>query len=267
MIQRSAPVAHYVRIGDVLIHLIWSLLRWRRTHVGDTARALVWRPLICPIAISHTARAVTNTRSQIRTCVNSAAGTVRLVPKSEVRKETNARKKKGEYFVSPLNRLTLMINGSYEPLGVISARRALTMIFKGVAILEQASPYVVRTPQISVPVPDVIRLVRYRRVPRQTRSVSRKGIFLRDSMTCMYCHKKFAVGDLTLDHVVPRARGGPSSWDNMVAACRPCNHKKNDRTPQEAGMPLLKEPRQISIHARHKLLQGDRVAWDRYLFS
>lgn len=166
-----------------------------------------------------------------------------------------------------LNRLVLVLNASYEPINITPARHALTLVFKGAAVVEDVSRYVVRTAKISIPVPNVIRLVRYRRVPRQNRSVSRKGILLRDGFTCQYCQTKLAAGELTLDHVIPRSRGGLSTWENLAACCFPCNNRKGNRTPDEAGMVILKQPRQISIHAKHRLMAGDSSAWDRYLFA
>jgi 5-methylcytosine-specific restriction endonuclease McrA len=166
-----------------------------------------------------------------------------------------------------LNRLVLCINASYEPVNIVTARRAILLVCKGVAVVEEVSQLAVRTSRISIPVPNVIRLARYRRVPRQNRAVSRKGILLRDGFTCQYCQSKLPAGDLTLDHVVPRSRGGLSTWENLVACCFRCNNRKSDRTPQEAGMALSKQPRQISLHARHKLLRGEERAWDRYLFA
>ena len=165
-----------------------------------------------------------------------------------------------------LNRLVLVLNASYEPINICAARHALTPVFKGAAVVEEVSNRVVRTSKISIPVPDVIRLVRYRRVPRQNRSVSRKGILLRDGFACQYCHRRYAAGDLTLDHALPRSRGGTSVWENLVACCLPCNNRKGNRTPQEAGMVLAKPPRQISIHAKRRLMAGNETAWNQYLF-
>lgn len=169
--------------------------------------------------------------------------------------------------MSSLNRLCLVLNASYEGINITSARHALTLVFKGAAVVEDVSSHFVRTSKITIPVPNVIRLIRYRRVPRQTRSVSRKGILLRDGFTCQYCDRRLPAGDLTLDHVIPRSRGGGSTWENLVGCCFPCNNKKGSRTPQEAGMDLLKQPRQVSIHAKHKSLQGDEKAWDKFLFA
>lgn len=166
-----------------------------------------------------------------------------------------------------LNRLVLCLNASYEPINVTSARRALTLLFKGAAIVEEQSAYVVRTAKINIPIPSVIRLIKYRRMPRQNRAVSRRGIVLRDASTCQYCLQKLTPRELTLDHVTPRTRGGLSTWENLVASCKPCNNKKSNRTPVEAGMTLAKLPRQISLHAKHRLLVGaDDKSWDKFLF-
>lgn len=169
-------------------------------------------------------------------------------------------------MTTTLNRLVLCLNASYEAVSIITARRAMTIIFKGAAVVEAVSKFSVKTDRLTIPVPDVIRLVRYRRVPRQNRSVSRKGILLRDGNTCQYCGSKLPVGDLTLDHVMPRSRGGGNTWDNLVSSCFPCNNRKQDRTPVEAGMPLAKQPRQLGVNAKHRMLQGDSEVWGRYLF-
>jgi len=165
-----------------------------------------------------------------------------------------------------LNRLVLVINASYEPINICSARRALTLVFKGAAVVEEVSAHIARTAKISIPIPSVVRLQKYRRVPRQNRGVSRRGVLLRDGNTCQYCRFKFSAQNLTLDHVVPRSRGGDSTWENLVACCFGCNNRKGNRTPAEAAMPLTKQPRQISIHAKHRLLVGDEKSWERYLF-
>ena len=165
-----------------------------------------------------------------------------------------------------LNRLVLVLNATYEPVTITTARRALTLVHKGAAVVEDVSDQVIRTARINIPVPNVVRLTKYRRVPRANRTVSRKGLMLRDGHTCQYCGARMVAGDLTMDHVVPRSRGGGNTWENLVTSCFPCNNRKGDRTPGEAGMPLLKRPVQISIHTKHRLLQGDQKSWDRYLF-
>jgi 5-methylcytosine-specific restriction endonuclease McrA len=165
-----------------------------------------------------------------------------------------------------LNRLVLVLNASYEPINIVPARRALTLVLGGKALVEERSKFVIRTSKINVPVPSVIRLVSYRRIPRQNRSLSRKGILLRDGSTCQYCRSTLPPKDLTLDHVIPRSRAGESTWENLVACCFPCNNRKGNRTPQEAGMVLAKQPRQITIHAKHRLMIGDESTWERYMF-
>lgn len=165
-----------------------------------------------------------------------------------------------------LNRLVLVINASYEPVNICTARRAMTLLFKGAAVVEVVSAHTVRTPQINIPLPSVVRLVHYKRMPRMNRSVSRKGIMLRDGATCQYCGSKAPAIELTLDHVMPRARGGQSTWENLVASCKRCNNRKRDRTPAEAGMVLVRQPRMVGLHARHRLMAQDQDAWEKYLF-
>jgi 5-methylcytosine-specific restriction endonuclease McrA len=165
-----------------------------------------------------------------------------------------------------LNRLALVLNASYEGVNIVTARRALTLVLKGAAVVERVSSFTVHTSKMDIPIPSVIRLLKYRRIPRQNRSVSRKGLLLRDGNRCQYCGHVLPPRELTLDHVRPKSRGGASTWENLVAACFPCNNRKSDSLPEEAGMVLLKPPRQLSIHAKHRMLQGDEVAWSEFLF-
>src|SRR6185369_16770387 len=103
--------------------------------------------------------------------------------------------------MSSLNRLVLVLNSCYEQINIIPARRAFTLILKGTAKEEKASAHVIHTATRTMPVPSVIRLLEYRRIPRQNKSVSRRGILLRDRHTCQYCAKQLAAGNLTIDHV------------------------------------------------------------------
>jgi len=168
--------------------------------------------------------------------------------------------------MSSSNRLVLVLNASFEPINICPARRAITMVLNGLAVVEEPSPHLIRTARMSLPVPSVIRLFKYRKVPRQKRSVSRKNILLRDRDSCQYCGHILPHRSLTLDHVLPRSRGGESTWENLVAACYPCNNAKGNRTPQEAGMALARQPQPIGIHARHRLMAGDQAAWEKFLF-
>ncbi|MCF3105093.1 HNH endonuclease [Streptomyces roseoverticillatus] len=137
-------------------------------------------------------------------------------------------------------RETLVLNASFEPLATVSLRRAVVLVLQGKAVVEQARPgRRVRGPAVEVPAPQVIRLCRYVRVPFRRRAPwSRRGVLVRDRHRCAYCGRRAT----TVDHVVPRSRGGEDSWLNTVAACAEDNHRKADRTPEQAGMPLLNLP-------------------------
>src|SRR5665647_907580 len=116
-----------------------------------------------------------------------------------------------------LQKPVLVLNASYEPINVCAARRALVLVLKGVASAEEVSVTAIHSARNSVRLPSVIRLLEYRRIPRQTRALSRKNILMRDRYTCQYCHRTMASGELTLDHVIPRSRAGESAWENLVA--------------------------------------------------
>lgn len=163
----------------------------------------------------------------------------------------------------------LVLNASYEPIHVCVARRALILLLKGVAAAEELSNDEVHSPSKVVPVPSVIRLLEYRRIPRQTRALSRKNILLRDRYTCQYCGHVFSASELTLDHVMPRSRGGKSSWENLVTSCRRCNNHKGDRLPDEAKMELQRRPRPFNLHTSRslmRLLGNHQETWRKYLF-
>jgi 5-methylcytosine-specific restriction endonuclease McrA len=164
-----------------------------------------------------------------------------------------------------LTRTVLVLNTSYEAVNVVSAKRAMILICKGAAVVQEASARFLRTPSVSLPLPSVIRLVTYRYVPRHTRAVSRKSIMERDGHACQYCREKLPVSKLTMDHVTPKSRGGRTSWENMVACCYPCNNRKGNRTPDEAGMDLARRPLPFSIHAKHRAAATDPL-WEPYLF-
>jgi 5-methylcytosine-specific restriction endonuclease McrA len=100
----------------------------------------------------------------------------------------------------------------------------------------------IRSVNFEIQAPRVIRLLVYDRVPRQTVRLNRRNIFARDANICQYCGKKFPTSELSLDHVLPRSRGGQTTWDNMVCACVACNVRKGGRTPQEASMHLFRKP-------------------------
>src|SRR5215217_4492560 len=125
-----------------------------------------------------------------------------------------------------MNAPVLVLNSSYEPINVCSMRRAVILILKGVARVEEPSAHVLHSPSAQMQAPSVIRLLEYIHIPYERKSLSRKNILLRDHNTCQYCVRVSSPHDLTLDHVVPRSRGGSSGWENLVACCRPCNNRK-----------------------------------------
>jgi 5-methylcytosine-specific restriction endonuclease McrA len=168
-----------------------------------------------------------------------------------------------------LQKPVLVLNSSYEPINVCAARRALVLVLKGVAAAEEHGNANVHSARQAIRVPSVIRLLEYRRIPLQTRSLSRKNILMRDRYTCQYCLRTFNSGELTLDHVMPRSRSGETAWENLVACCHVCNNRKGNRTPEEANMRLARAPRPFSLHtSRHlmRLLGKSDDQWRKYLF-
>ncbi len=170
---------------------------------------------------------------------------------------------------SAMHAPVLVLNASYEPINVCAARRAIVLVLKGVAMTEEVNGHFLHSARLAIRIPSVIRLLEYRRIPRQTRALSRKNILLRDRNTCQYCGTVLPSSELTLDHVVPRSRGGLSTWENLVACCHVCNRKKGNQLPVEANMKLLREPRAFSLHtSRHimRLMGHSDSKWRKYLF-
>lgn len=170
---------------------------------------------------------------------------------------------------SRLHRPVLVLNASYEPVNVCAARRAIVLILKGAATAEELSHGNLRSAFDSFRLQSVIRLLEYRRIPHQSRALSRKNILMRDRYTCQYCQRVLPSSELTLDHVIPRSRAGESAWENLVACCHRCNNKKGNRTPEEAGMKLSRTPRPFSLHTSRHLMRMMGKAddqWRKYLF-
>jgi 5-methylcytosine-specific restriction endonuclease McrA len=134
----------------------------------------------------------------------------------------------------------LVLNSSYEPLNVCTVRRAIVLVLKEKAEMLETGSRELHSESVTLPQPLVIRLVTYVRVPRDStrRRITRRAVFARDSWTCQYCGR---TSHLTVDHVMPRSRGGRSIWENIVTSCAPCNRRKGDRTPIE-----------VNMHPRHK---------------
>ena len=136
----------------------------------------------------------------------------------------------------------LVLNASYEPLNVCTVRRAVVLVLKEKAELLERGTRNMRSESMTLPQPVVIRLVEYVRVPRDStrRRITRRAVFARDSWTCQYCGR---TTHLTVDHVVPRSRGGRSVWENIVTSCAPCNRRKGDRTTVEINMHPRRKPK------------------------
>lgn len=139
-----------------------------------------------------------------------------------------------------VNSPVLVLNQNYEPINVARARRAVLLLLRGKAELLENGVGVIHTPSELIPLPSVIRLVYLVRRPRRERRLTRHEVFRRDGYTCQYCGRQ--TKELTLDHMVPRYKGGRHVWDNVVSACIPCNNHKAGRTPHEAGMKLIRLP-------------------------
>jgi len=162
----------------------------------------------------------------------------------------------------------LVLNSDYEPLNVCDLRRAFRLLFVRKAEVLEYDHQMIRTPRQEFRAPSVIRLQHLIRRPRPRVKLSRREILARDHHTCQYCGKQGH--DLTVDHVVPRHRGGVHTWENLVAACRACNHRKGGQLPSEAHMHLLRppvEPRSDIYSLFSPYLANPRnEAWRSYLF-
>ena len=155
----------------------------------------------------------------------------------------------------------LVLNQNYEPLNVCNARRAFVLLDKGKAeVLEHAEGHL-RSAYQAFPRPSVIRLVYMIRRPRPQMRLTRREVFVRDRYTCQYCGKQLR--DLTLDHVFPRHRGGRHTWENLVSACKACNHRKGGHTPEEAHMHLLKPARAPQVPYHYGIYQRANGAIDQ----
>lgn len=157
----------------------------------------------------------------------------------------------------------LLLNASYEPLSVVTARRAVLLILKERAETVHRNGATFRSEHLNVPVPSVLRLLRYVSVPYQSHvPLSRRAVFARDGHRCQYCSRPAE----SIDHVVPRSRGGEHAWDNVVACCRRCNARKRDRLLTETDLVLRRRPSapHSSVWLLSTVASVDPV-WHRYL--
>jgi len=166
----------------------------------------------------------------------------------------------------------LLLNQTYEPLGTVSVARAVIMTFKDTVTVEEFdSDRVLRSARAKFRVPSVIRRRTYINVRRRQEAsgMKRMRIYMRDKFRCQYCGEKKAASELTLDHILPRSRGGDNSPVNIVTACVACNNRKGNRTPAEARMPLLTSQSALRVKLERVVLchyAEARAEWRKYLF-
>jgi 5-methylcytosine-specific restriction endonuclease McrA len=166
---------------------------------------------------------------------------------------------------------TLVLSPSYEPVARVPWQRAVMMLFQGkVEVIEEYEDLFIRSVTVEIKMPSVIRMVRgLRRGPKGVR-FSRENVYLRDGCKCQYCGRKVSRPEATYDHVLPRAQGGRTSWENVVIACVPCNQKKGNRTPEQAGMALRNrpvKPKKLpeAVHLTFSYEKGMPVSWRKFL--
>ena len=169
----------------------------------------------------------------------------------------------------------LLLNASYEPLNIISVKRAFKLWALGKVIFIEESDEEWNSVHLVIKMPLVVRLVNMVKHKKYIKPrLSRRNFYIRDNFTCQYCGEKKKSNDLTMDHVHPRAHGGQTTWGNVVTACRPCNQKKDDRTYTEAqeilGMELIngkpKRPDMMLLSVRLKYGYNVPDAWGTYMY-
>jgi len=161
----------------------------------------------------------------------------------------------------------LVLNQNYEPLNICRWQRAVILVYLDKAVVVENDSCVLHSPSMSMPMPSVVRLHHYIKRPLPEVKLSRQSLMERDNYTCQYCGKQSR--NLTVDHFIPRERGGGHRWDNLVACCIDCNNRKGNRTPREAGMGLRRRPKQprfipyLSFSTMRQALSNE--VWRDYL--
>ena len=163
---------------------------------------------------------------------------------------------------------SLLLSAGYEPIKIISWKKAITLVFLGkVEVLEEYSTCV-HSPTVSISLPSVVKLNRFvKPIPRRVK-FSRQNVFSRDNYTCQYCRKRFPVNQLTYDHVVPRSRGGRTNWTNVVASCQKCNLRKGNKPLDTINFRLMKNPEEPRWMPQLGSIFGKESApssWNMYL--
>lgn len=164
---------------------------------------------------------------------------------------------------------TLLLNTSFEPISVLSWKKAVTLVFLGKVEVLKEYEREIKGVSINVRQPAVIRLLKLVRTNRMNIKFSRRNIFLRDNYTCQYCGRQFEAKKLTCDHIIPRSRGGTAEWTNIVTSCIQCNLSKSDKLPEEVDMRPRKRPSRPNGFYMLMLLVGVNNMpeyWKDYVF-
>jgi 5-methylcytosine-specific restriction endonuclease McrA len=167
---------------------------------------------------------------------------------------------------------TLVLNASYEPLNIVSWKRALTLLIQGKVEVLAEYDREIHSISFTIKLPSVLRLLSYVKARKRFQHVKfcRANIYARDNHTCQYCGTRCASEDLTFDHVTPAVKGGGKDWENIVTCCFKCNHRKGGRTPREAGMRLIRQPKEPKwVPSMLQITIGFRSApesWRDYLY-
>ena len=159
----------------------------------------------------------------------------------------------------------LVLNTNYAPMDICTARRAICLFYnEKVDILESYNESI-HSPSVTLSLPSIVKLKDFVRHHKMDVVLSRKNLMIRDKYQCQYCSSK--KNPLTLDHVLPKNRGGIDTWENLVAACKNCNQAKGEKTPEEANMPLIRKPKRPNrIHYFQRLVRKKQADWRPYLF-
>jgi 5-methylcytosine-specific restriction endonuclease McrA len=163
----------------------------------------------------------------------------------------------------------LLLNATYEPLRVISWKRAITLLTLDKVEVLETYDRVVRSVTLAIRLPAVVRLIHLVRFRKHTIRFSRENIYIRDKYQCQYCASSMNASDLTYDHVIPKSMGGKTAWENIVTCCLPCNKKKGGRTPGQARMRLISKARKPSWHPMLMITRrigNTPESWRAYLF-
>jgi 5-methylcytosine-specific restriction endonuclease McrA len=167
---------------------------------------------------------------------------------------------------------TLVLNATYEPINIVNWRRALSLLCQGKVEVLAEYDQEIRSISFTIKLPSVLRLLKYVKIRRNRQHVKfcRANIYARDHNTCQYCGEKCSTENLTFDHVIPAVKGGLKTWENIVTCCIECNHRKGGCTPDEAGMRLIRHPKEPDwVPTMLHITIGFRTApqaWRDYLY-